>query len=144
MAKKYSTDQSTKNTGGQLLAVTKGQQDRTFENAAFVAKTNKVLGPVKTQFGYYVFEVSKITAASQQSLQQAKNTISQLLTSQNQQKALEKFVKDFRDKWKGKTNCRSGYVTQECKNAPKATPTPSATAPPGSQPAQPSATPEQN
>ena len=66
VAKKYSTDQSTKNTGGQLLAVTKGQQDRTFENAAFVAKTNKVLGPVKTQFGYYVFEVSKITAASQQ------------------------------------------------------------------------------
>ena len=62
-------------------AVTKGQQDRTFENAAFVAKTNKVLGPVKTQFGYYVFEVTKITAASQQSLQQAKNTISQLLTS---------------------------------------------------------------
>jgi len=129
VAKKYSTDQSTKNTGGQLLAVTKGQQDRTFENAAFVAKTNKVLGPVKTQFGYYVFEVSKITAASQQSLQQAKNTISQLLTSQNQQKALNDFVKDFQKKWKDRTNCRKGFITQDCSNAPK--PKKTTTAAPG-------------
>jgi len=118
VAKKYSTDQSTKNTGGQLLAVTKGQQDRTFENAAFAAKTNKTLGPVKTQFGYYVFDVTKITAASQQSLAQAKNTISQLLTSQNQQKALNDFVKDFQKKWKDRTNCRKGYITQDCSNAP--------------------------
>jgi foldase protein PrsA len=118
VAKKYSTDQSTKNTGGQLLAVTKGQQDRTFENAAFAAKTNKVLGPVKTQFGYYVFDVTKVTPASQQSLAQAKNTISQLLTSQNQQKALNNFVKDFQKKWKDRTNCRKGYVTQDCSNAP--------------------------
>jgi foldase protein PrsA len=118
VAKKYSTDQSTKNTGGQLLAVTKGQQDRTFENAAFAAKTNKTLGPVKTQFGYYVFDVTKITTASQQSLAQAKNTISQLLTSQNQQKALNDFVKDFQKKWKDRTNCRKGYITQDCSNAP--------------------------
>ena len=132
VAKKYSTDQSTKNTGGQLLAVTKGQQDRTFENAAFAAKTNKVLGPVKTQFGYYVFEVTKITVASQQSLQQAKNTISQLLTSQNQQKALNDFVKDFQKKWKDRTNCRKGYITQDCSNAPK--PKKTTTAPPGATP----------
>jgi foldase protein PrsA len=119
VAKKYSTDQSTKNNGGQLLAVTKGQQDRTFENAAFKAPKSKVLGPVKTQFGYYVFEVSKVTPASQQSLAQAKSTIKQLLASQNQQKALNNFVKDFQKKWKDRTNCRKGFITQDCSNAPK-------------------------
>ncbi|MFL5958622.1 MAG: peptidyl-prolyl cis-trans isomerase [Solirubrobacterales bacterium] len=119
VAKKYSTDQSTKNTGGQLLAVTKGQQDRTFENAAFKAPKSKVLGPVKTQFGYYVFEVTKITPASQQALAQAKTTIRQLLVSQNQQKSLNDFVKSFQKKWKDRTNCRKGYVTQDCSNAPK-------------------------
>jgi foldase protein PrsA len=119
VAKKYSTDQSTKNTGGQLLAVTKGQQDRTFETAAFKAPKNKILGPVKTQFGYYVFEVSKITPAAQQSLAQAKTTIKQLLMSQNQQKALNDFVKGFQKKWKDRTNCRKGFVTQDCSNAPK-------------------------
>ena len=30
--------------------------------------------------------------------------------------------------WKGKTECRDGYITQDCKNAPKATPTPTAAA----------------
>jgi foldase protein PrsA len=119
VAKKYSTDQSTKNNGGQLLAVTKGQQDRTFENAAFKASKNKVLGPVKTQFGFYVFEVGKITPPSQQSLAQAKSTIKQLLSSQNSQKALNNFVKDFQKKWKDRTNCRKGFITQDCSNAPK-------------------------
>ena len=32
---------------------------------------------------------------------------------------LTDFVKGFRKKWKGKTNCRSGYITQDCQNAPK-------------------------
>jgi foldase protein PrsA len=135
VAKKYSTDQSTKNTGGELLAVTKGQQDRTFENAAFKAPKSKVLGPVKTQFGYYVFEVSKITPASQQSLAQAKATIKQLLASQNQQKALNDFVKTFQKKWKDRTDCRKGYITQDCSNAPKPKKTAS-TATPGAVPQQ--------
>ena len=92
-------------------------------------------GPVKTQFGYYVFEVDKVTKASQQTLEQAKPTIKQVLASQNQQKALDAFVKDFRKKWKDKTECREDYVTQDCKNAPKPTPTPTAGA------VQPGATP---
>jgi foldase protein PrsA len=79
---------------------------------------------VKTQFGYYDFVVNKVTPASQQTLQQATPTIKQLLAAQNQQKALDAFAKKFRDKWKGKTECRDGYKTPECKNGPKATPTP--------------------
>ncbi len=47
-----------------------------------------------------------------------------MLASQNQQKALDTFVKDFRKKWKEETDCREGYVTQDCKNAPKPTATP--------------------
>jgi len=47
------------------------------------------------------------------------DAIKQLLQSQNQQKALDDFVKDFQKRWKDKTDCRSGFVTQDCKNAPK-------------------------
>ena len=50
--------------------------------------------------------VDKINKASQQSLEQATPTIKQLLPSQNQQKALDTFVKDFRKRWKDKTDCR--------------------------------------
>jgi foldase protein PrsA len=119
VAKKYSIDQASKSQGGVLLAVAKGQQEKALDTAVFKAKKGELVGPVKTQFGYYVFKVQKITKASQQSLAQAKQTIKQLLASQNQQKSLDTFVKDFRKKWKKKTNCKKGYVTQDCKNAPK-------------------------
>jgi foldase protein PrsA len=119
VAKKYSIDQASKNQGGVLLAVAKGQQEKALDEAVFSAPKGKLQGPVKTQFGWYVFEVTKITPKSQQSVKEATPTIKQLLASQNQQKALDTFVKDFRDKWKDKTICRKGYVTQDCKNAPK-------------------------
>src|SRR5829696_3654900 len=142
VAKKFSIDQASKAQGGKLPAVAKGQQEKALDNAIFKAKKGELTGPVKTQFGYYVFDVSKVTPASQQTLDQAKATIKQTLASQNQQKALDKFVKDFRKRWKEKTDCREGYRTQDCKNAPKATATPTPTAPGGAQPVQPSATPE--
>ena len=126
VAKKYSIDQASKAQGGKLPAVAKGQQEKALDTAIFEAKKGKLVGPVKTQFGYYVFDVTKITPASQQTLDQAKATIKQTLASQNQQKALDTFVKSFRKRWKAKTDCRDGYRTQDCKNAPKATPTPTA------------------
>jgi foldase protein PrsA len=142
VAKKFSIDQASKAQGGKLPAVAKGQQEKALDTAIFKAKKGALTGPVKTQFGYYVFEVTKVTPASQQTLAQAKATIKQTLASQNQQKALDKFIKSFRKRWKAKTDCREGYRTQDCKNAPKKTPTPTPTAPAGSQPVQPTATPE--
>jgi foldase protein PrsA len=139
VAKKFSIDQASKAQGGKLPAVAKGQQEKALDNAIFKAKKGKLTGPVKTQFGYYVFEVTKVTKASQQTLAQAKATIKQTLASQNQQKALDKFVKSFRKRWKAKTDCREGYRTQDCKNAPK--PTPTATPPAGNAPTQPTPTP---
>ena len=123
IAKKYSIDQGSKNQGGVLLAVAKGQQEKALDTAVFAAAKGKLTGPIKTQFGYYVFAVQKITKASQQSLKQATPTIKQLLSSQNQQKALDSFVKNFQKTWKDKTKCRDGFVTQDCSNAPKKTST---------------------
>jgi foldase protein PrsA len=124
VSKKFSIDQASKAQGGKLAAVAKGQQEKALDDAVFTAKRNELSGPVKTQFGYYVFKVTKVTPASQQSLDEAKTTIKQLLASQAQQKSLDTFVKDFRKKWKDKTECREGYTTQDCKNAPKPKPTP--------------------
>jgi foldase protein PrsA len=124
VAKEYSIDDASKAQGGKLPAVSKGQQEKAFDDAIFKAEKGKISGPVKTQFGWYVFRVDKVTKASQQTLEEAKTTIKQVLASQNQQKALDDFVKDFRKKWKEKTECREDYVTQDCKNAPDPTPTP--------------------
>jgi foldase protein PrsA len=129
VAAKYSIDQGTRDNGGLLAAVPKGQQEKALDDATFKAAKGKIEGPVKTQFGYYVFQVAKITPGSQQSLEQSKASIKQLLVSQQQQKKLDAFVKDFQKKWKGRTDCRKGYVTADCKNAPKKPATTAAAAP---------------
>jgi foldase protein PrsA len=119
VAKRYSIDDASKSQGGKLPDVAKGQQEKALDSAVFSAKKGKLEGPIKTQFGYYVFEVTKVTPASQQSLPQAKGTIRNLLRSQHQQKALDSFIKDFREKYKGKTNCADDFRVAECKNGPK-------------------------
>jgi len=119
VVKTYSIDQASKAQGGKLAAVAKGQQDKALEDAVFAASKGQLQGPVKTQFGWYVFEVQKITPASQQSLDQSRDTIKNLLRSQRQQKALDAFIKDFREQYKDKTNCSDDYRVAECKNAPK-------------------------
>ena len=131
VAKKFSIDEASKAQGGKLPAQAKGTLEKQLDAAVFKAKKGQLSGPVKTQFGFYLFEVTQVQPASQQTLEQAKETIRQTLQSQNQQKALESFSKEYSERWKEKTDCREGYVIQQCKQGPKATPTPSASAVPG-------------
>jgi foldase protein PrsA len=123
VAKKYSIDEASKDQGGQLLAVAQGQQEAALDKAVFAAEKGQLEGPVKTQFGYYVFQVSKVTPAKQNTLAESKETIRQLLAAENQQKALDTFIKDFRKRWKDRTECREGYVVPDCKGEPEPTPT---------------------
>lgn len=132
VAKKFSVDPTSKAQGGKLLGVTPGQQERAFDAAIFKAAKGAVTGPVKTNFGFYVFRVDTITPTTTQTLQQAQDTIKQLLASQNQQKALDAFVKKFTKKWTGRTNCRDGFQIKACKNAPSTKRT--STVPPGAVP----------
>jgi foldase protein PrsA len=136
VAKKYSIDPTTKNKGGVLTNVTKGQQDAALSNAAFAATTNKLIGPVKGQFGYYVVEVTKINPATQKSLAQSSALIKQTLTSQAQTSAANAVVAEAKKDWQSKTKCRSPYAMADCAGfkAP-ATSTAAGGAPAGAAPA---------
>jgi foldase protein PrsA len=133
VAKKVSIDPTSKSNGGKLPGVVKGQEEKALDTAVFSAQKGTLTGPVKTPFGYYIFEVQKITPGSQQTLKQAEASIKAQLTATHQQKALSTFVKEFKKKWMGKTECRAGYIVADCKSykAPKTTSTssPAATAP---------------
>ncbi len=137
VARRYSTDEASKQEGGALTGVAKGTQDQGLDAALFGADRGEITGPVKTSFGYYVLEVDKINKGTQQSLEEAKATIRPSLIEEKKQKAITAFVEDYEEEWRGKTECRDGFKIPElCDNAPepKATPTPPAgagtTAPP--------------
>jgi foldase protein PrsA len=117
-AKKYSTDAASKGNGGLLRGVAKGQEDKALDQAAFSAKKGVIVGPVKGQFGWYLVRVVAITPPKTTTLAQAKAQIKPLLTQQGSQQKMAAFITDFQKRWKGKTNCRAGYVVALCKNAP--------------------------
>jgi foldase protein PrsA len=114
VAKKYSIDPTTKNTGGLLTGVTAQQQDQALSQASFSAPVNKLLGPVKGQFGYYVFEVTHISPATHQSLAAATPLIKQQLTTQNQQTAQTAIDSRAKKDWLSQTTCRNGYAIADC------------------------------
>ncbi len=121
VAKKVSIDPTSKAKGGLLTEVIKGEEEKQLDEAVFSAQVNKLGGPVKTQFGYYLYEVLSTKAATQEALSKVSATIKQQLASERQQKALSSFIKNFKKKWQGKTECRSGYTAPDCKGykAPK-------------------------
>lgn len=140
VAKRVSIDPTSKSNGGKLPGVVKGQEEKSLDTAVFSAQKGVLTGPVKTPFGYYVFEVQKTTPGSQQTLKQAKPSIEAQLKATQQQSALSKFVKEFKKKWTAKTDCRSGYVVADCKSY-KAPKTSSSSAPAATAPATTATTP---
>jgi foldase protein PrsA len=126
VAKKYSIDATTKDKGGQLSNVSQSSgQDQTLEQAAFSAPVNKLIGPVKGQFGYYVVEVTKITPGTQKSLAQATPLIRSTLTSQAQANAQTAVQNRAKKEWRAQTTCRSAYAMADCNGykAPKSSAT---------------------
>lgn len=60
VAKKHSKCPSGRQ-GGDLGAFSPGQMVREFDEVVFSADVNKVHGPVQTQFGYHLIEITSRT-----------------------------------------------------------------------------------
>jgi foldase protein PrsA len=118
VAAEYSIDDRTRSQDGKLPAVSKGEQPKALDDAIFDAAKGKTVGPVKTPNGYYVFEVTQAQPAAQQTLEQAKPAIEQLLAAEGQQDAIDGWVEEFRRKWREKTECDDAFLTADCSNGP--------------------------
>jgi foldase protein PrsA len=119
VTQRYSIDDTAKANGGRLPGQAEGTLDAELDKAVFSAEKGELVGPVKTQYGFYVFTVTNVVAPSQQTLAEAKTTIEQTLATESRQKALTAFMQDFTERWRGKTECARGYVTADCDNAPR-------------------------
>lgn len=121
VAKKRSIDPVSKAKGGMLKEVVKGQETKQLSEALFAAPLHTLSGPVKTPFGYYIYEVKSIKPATSKPLSSVHKRIKEQLSVTKDQKALAAFVKEFKKRWKEQTECREGYVVPNCKEyaAPK-------------------------
>lgn len=93
-AGKYSTCPS-KDRGGDLGYFTRGQMVPEFEKAAFEGDIGKVIGPVKTQFGFHLILVEDKKEASAQPFEQVQAQIHQQLIQGKQQEAYDAKIKEL-------------------------------------------------
>jgi parvulin-like peptidyl-prolyl isomerase len=87
-AAKYSDDDTTKKTGGDLGTVFPGQMVPEFEDAVYkqLAK-DEISEPVKTSYGYHIIQVTAIDPARQHTLEEVKDQITSALLGQKKQEA---------------------------------------------------------
>jgi peptidyl-prolyl cis-trans isomerase C len=86
LAKKYSQDPGSAEKGGTLGCIGKGQTVPDFEKAVFNAKQGEIVGPVETQFGYHLIEVTDIKEQSTKPLSEVEGQIREQLSSDAQSK----------------------------------------------------------
>lgn len=78
LANEYSEDAS-RTTGGDLGFFPKGQMVAAFDQAVFSMQPGEVSEVVRTPFGYHIIKLEEITAASTESLDQVRDTITATL-----------------------------------------------------------------
>jgi foldase protein PrsA len=123
VAKKYSTSTTTKSTGGVFKNYENNDLEAAVNKVIFSARLNKLKGPIKGTFGYYLVEVTKRTATVKSSFAKEKAEIKELLTSQSQTSAETKVNAAAKKQWGAETKCRAVYLMDDCAGyvAPKTT-----------------------
>ena len=131
VAKQYSTNTATKNTGGVVKNLQSTQEEQAVSKVIFAAPVNQLEGPVKGTFGYYLVEVTSIKAATKTPLSKATTQIKSLLTQQDDTAAQTKINAAVKKQWGSQTKCAAVYSMDDCAGyvAPKTTTTAASTTP---------------
>ena len=91
LAKQYSDDPGSKNTGGELGWSQRGRMVPEFDNAIFTQKIGAI-GIVKSQFGYHVVQVEARQPAHTQSLSEVQSQIQATLIRDQTQQAEDNYA----------------------------------------------------
>lgn len=83
--------------GGDLGSFGKGQMVKEFEDAAFAAEIGKVVGPVKSQFGYHLIKVEEKADEMLTPFEEAQSMIYGTLLQQKQNNAYTEKVQALRE-----------------------------------------------
>jgi peptidyl-prolyl cis-trans isomerase D len=95
VAKKESQDPGSAQNGGDLGFFRRGAMVKPFEDAVFAAKKGEIVGPVASDFGYHVIEVTDVKPAKVKSLAEATPEIEAALKKQAASRRMAQSAEDF-------------------------------------------------
>jgi peptidyl-prolyl cis-trans isomerase C len=98
LAKENSQDPGSAEKGGDLGCLGKGETVPEFENAAFGAEQGEIVGPVQTQFGYHLLEVTDIKSKQTRSLDEVESQIRSQLATEKQSEEFNKWLEEQKKK----------------------------------------------
>jgi len=98
LAGEVSEDASSRNNGGDLGYISKGQAPQSFEDAAFALKKGDTSDIVKTDAGYHVIKVTDKTDARTVSYEEAKKDIVENLKTSKVNSNVNKYIKELKIK----------------------------------------------
>jgi parvulin-like peptidyl-prolyl isomerase len=94
LAKENSQDPGSAAKGGDLGCLGKGETVPEFEQAAFGAEQGEILGPVQTEFGYHILQVTDVKPEQTRSLQEVESQIRSQLAAEKQSEEFNKWIEE--------------------------------------------------
>jgi parvulin-like peptidyl-prolyl isomerase len=94
LAKEYSQDPGSAANGGDLGCLGKGETVPEFEQAAFGAEQGEIVGPVQTEFGYHILEVTDVKPEQTRSLQEVESQIRSQLATEKQSEKFNNWIEE--------------------------------------------------
>jgi len=98
LAKEDSQDPGSAAKGGDLGCLGKGETVPEFEEAAFGAEQDEIVGPIQTEFGYHILQVTDIKPKQTRPLREVEAQIRSQLTTEKQTEEFSKWVQEQRKK----------------------------------------------
>lgn len=100
LARRASLDVSTKNKGGDLGIIKKGQTVPDFEKALLNLRVGETSGPVHTQFGYHLIKLTDRAPGLPLSMEEAKDQVREQVLVEKKRKRFDELVASLRAKAK--------------------------------------------
>ncbi len=94
LAEENSQDPGSAAKGGDLGCLGKGETVPPFEEAAFAADQGEIVGPVETEFGYHLIEVTEIREEQTQPLEEVEPQITDELAATQQEEEFTSWIED--------------------------------------------------
>jgi parvulin-like peptidyl-prolyl isomerase len=114
VTKKYSPTTAT--NGGLQKEISEEFLTEPLKKDIFGSATGELIGPVKQEKNYLLLEVVKLHPETTEPFEKVKSTIESTLASQNEEKFFQEWLKGFQSKWKARSYCASGFITEQCSN----------------------------